>query len=302
MDSLHPNWQTTDAEERPVRINIQERKPVRKSAALPSVPRARRSPAAFIGVALFLACGFVIFKGADGLIGQLSSSDTEISLTDTEATPTVVTVAPGQTIKWMNNATIPHILQSDTLPTENGEPFESTAIFPGGDFIYTVPATAAEGEYDYYSNTSPEVSGQIFIAMESAVTDPAPIAFEETSIEPTEEIMEELPPASTDSYAEITMEEPIRESPVEVPDSIFENLDAPTVLAGSIPSNPHTVAGGGIPAPVSYVPNETLHSGAPLDEHRPNTMSQTGSETMLVVLALSMAGLYLLTRKHFIVQ
>lgn len=303
-------WHSTDDDAQSVRITSVDSI---SQAEEVSVPRAKRSPAAFIGVAVFLAIGFTVFQGISGIAGQAMTEAIKVNITDNGADPLVITLKPGETVEWTNTAAIPHILESDTLPTEDDSRFESRAIFPSGTFSYTIPLDAVPGTYDYISRTSPDFAGQIIItSAEAGVTDKTALPLmeadangelsnESVTITPTTP-----PPASVSSAFIGGFNDPssLTADPVLASNDIssapqassaFSYPSMPDAFAmGDLPQNTHTVAQmGSEPIPMRALPNnQVLHSGAP-------STAETGYETLWVVLGLSAFGVYMLTRKFF---
>lgn len=276
MSTLHPHWQTTDDDERPVRVTDARAAQSPPAASTPAVPRAKRGPAALIGMAVFFGIGFVLFNGITGLLGQVSSPEpVVIRLTDEGADPPVVTVRPGDLIRWDNGSTIPHILESYLLPPledATDDLFVTTAIFPNSSFEYAVPATIPAGTYDYASRTALEVKGQIIVDTTlAAAASSSSVAMEEQSPPPPpeEEIVETPAPVET--------AEP------EIP-----------AYVGGIPRNPNTV---GSVNTVTLPPTQSTSAPANgVMQHRPVSATATGMEAW-VTLALATVSIAYVTRK-----
>lgn len=280
MSTLHPHWQTTDEDESAVRVTD-------KNAPAPvtpanGIPRAKRGPAAFIGIALFIGIGIALFRGVGTLSGQLSGSpdDRVILLTDSGPNPPELTVQPGEKIRWDNGSTIPHILESDTLPTADDKPFASTAIFPNASYEYIVPAGSPDGSHTYASRTAASVTGTITI---------------QTTQEPA--------PATPEIPAQ---EEPMPETPAEEPalttqEPAFTDTQSPpvaeTVTPGSIPRNPYTVAGGSMP-----LPGRPLHNPTPaapqanVTQHVPLSNATTGMGVWVTLGLIGVSVLFVTRR------
>lgn len=269
MSNIHPHWQTTD-DEQPVPVRIIEP----QNAQVAAVPAARRTPAAFIGVALFLLIGFVVFQGMNGIAGQVSGMEKiDIRLTPNGLQPAVVTVEPGQEIVWKNESTIPHILSSQTLKDEQGEEFETTAIFPQSEFLFVVPMGTSMGTYDYISETSASVIGQIIVdasntGMQAAV---------HSSV--TSSVSAHIPPAvhSSNSSAQ-----PIPAAPAQASSFAFVPNQMEDLLAGSIPQNPNTIANGNA-LPVRQQSGRATSASTP--SHKPISHAQTGMGLWMTFIA-----------------
>lgn len=283
MNNLHPHWQTTDEDEQPVRItdkSVRTRVQPVKSTQRQRVPRAKRGPAAFIGIALFLGAGFALFQGANGLLGQISPTDvTIIRITENGIDPAVVTVQPGKMIRWNNESSIPHIFESDTLPTSDGQPFMTTAIFPNGFYEYVIPENSPSATHNYESKTSIGVKGQIIIDSGDAIgSDNTP---------PSEQY---IPPAAP------IPDTPDYTDPAPVTTTPDYTNDPPV---GGIPQNPNSISDGNTYIP----PRPQPGSGTPMantqgniNQHLPSTNTSTGMEVW-VTLAIAGFSLAYVARK-----
>jgi hypothetical protein len=278
MTTLHPHWQTTDEDERPVHITDVKNPRVQTRTAV----RARRAPAAFAGIAAVAMIGIVLFQGINGLMGQLNSDDaTEIRLTQNGTEPRTVTVIPGKKIMWTNQSTIPQILASNTLPTSDNKPFMSTVIQPGSSFTYTLPATAGAATHEYISQTSAIISGQIIVDAPTAQATSSP-AFPQI-------------PAATNSAAAISSA-PAQSSaalPI-VPAQIFGDNDV--AITGAIPQNPHTVGNANALPPVRQPQQQqTRSSSAAVMQHKPVSHPQSGMGLWAIAIA-GVAAVWVVSR------
>lgn len=277
MTTLHPHWQSTDdSGERSIPVRINKKRdvpPDAYNAEHPSPVQASRRPAAFAGIFLFFIAGAAALQGYGlfGLGGQVSQNSVTIDLTANGATPVTVAVTPGTTITWSNIDTIPHVLSSDALPTADGTPFVTSAIFPGSKTHVLIPASAAPGAYAYISQTSDLVSGQIIVQAEGIA--PAVNPFTMPSVATTT--------LSSSSIASVFV-------------SSASSSSAVPVSGGRIPVNPHTVGSGNVPLPDRQQPG--MHSAA--SAHIPSGMPETGSATWLTIL-FAVIGVLFVTRRAF---
>lgn len=260
MSQIHPHWQSTDEDERVVHIH----------AAEPATQTVSRRPAAIFGIALSLLIGTVVFTGLRGMYAQITTEKKTVRITAEGLSPVVITVAPGETILWINEDSIPHLLASETLTESNGEPFAPPAIFPSNEYEFVVPATAPGGTHTYISQTSSDISGQIVITGTSAgpaavtrVTTPTPIV-PTTSATP-EEIIAQPTPTVRDSDAQI-------------------------LNPAAIPVNPYTVGSNPLPA--------GSNRAASVTQHRPATQPNSGSGLWVTVIG-AILGMTFLTRRYF---
>lgn len=254
-------------------IAVKEEK--KTPTVIKDVPRASRRPAAIVGMVLFVLIGVGIMQGLTGLLGQVQTQAMIIRVTSTGVEPPIVTVTPGQTITWKNEDSIPHIFASDTLPTKDGKPFESSPLFPQAEYSHVIPGTAASATHEYFSKTSASVMGQIVIASPST----APTQVQPSVTQPLPLIPENPQPITTTD-----------------PEGA-ESFDA-----GLLPENPHTVGSG--EAPVPYRPQPGTNTPAPqaaITQHRPatNTETGTGNGILITAITLSAIGLLFFTRKSF---
>ena len=118
-----------------------------------------RQPAAIVGILIAVTAGAVFLYGDDMLTAQVASG-IEIRITSEGFVPNRITVAPGQSITWKNEDSIPHVIASTTLPTTDSSPLESPPIFPGQTFTTAVTAEAKNGPYPYISRTA-SIDGEI---------------------------------------------------------------------------------------------------------------------------------------------
>lgn len=155
---IHPAWHDTDSDspgEKSVRVPIE-------SEGARIAPRNRvasRMPAAVVGIAMVLF-GLITVGGKELLLLGQSIPDilpkpankVTITITDTGFDQAQVTVVPGEEITFRNTSKITQILESKTLmdqsaALEGEEAFLYTpAIYPGNDYVFTVPITQTPGE------------------------------------------------------------------------------------------------------------------------------------------------------------
>lgn len=279
MNTMQPQWHSTDDDEQPVRISARPVAQVKKS----EMPRGNRSPGAIVGVLIVLGIGFSLFQGVSFLQGQVTPEpDAEIQITQSGVDPEEITVNPGDVIRWTNAASIPHILESDTLPPEDPEDDEETfttgAIFPQATFTYTIPSDAQPGTYEYISATSATIAGTIIIEMptqggtSSVTTSTAASQAQSvaTSIAPASSVMSSVVTASSAGFSA-----------------------GGTIQDGVIPENPNTVGGGTIKPPTGQVTTRSsAASRPPISQHTPTSQAQTGVEAWMTVIiaVIALAG------------
>lgn len=270
MSTMHPHWQAEDeSQERPVRITTKS-----KNAPV----RASRRPAALTGIALFALIGFSLIQGFSSLRGQLSNSPNLIHIKQESVDPTTITVQPGDTVTWVNESTIPHILTSDSLPTANNKHFETSPLFQGNSTRLLIPLNASPGTYTYISKTSKNISGQIVISTGPATS---PAVTPTPNPNPSPINPSAIPPAMIPA--------PVTNSPSVPNPNPNQNPTSP-----AIPQNAHTVGNGENPLP----PRQTGGQAADIVSHMPSEQTETGPAIWITITA-SVGGLLLVTRKYF---
>lgn len=297
MTSLHPHWQSTDEHERPVHITA------RSSHERASQPTfASRKPAAIAGIALMIAIAFVWTGGISSVMSLLGQASTSVTVTITSGgvDPETVTVTPGETITWTNTDTIPQILASDTLPTSDGQPFQTSAIFPNSSTHFLVPVNAPDGTYEYVSQTSQNISGHIVIqgatsiATSSGIVAPQQDATQQQPSMPPAAMTQPSAPAADQSALPLipSLDSNISSQAATEPTQPQQNQVPPLGAAAQLPDNPHTVATEASLPPRQGESTTAATTGAPTD------VPTTGPDVDVVV-ALSAMALLWVSRKAF---
>lgn len=261
MNTLHPHWQTTDGDdEQPVRISVPQK----------HVPRAQRSTAAFIGIVAFVAIGFLAFNGTGSLWGQATPT-IDIRITTDAVDPLSFSARPGQKITWKNESGIPHILTSETLRDERSLPFETTAIFPNETYSFTLPLNAPIGTYEYESQTSPNITGEIVVQdiLATAASSSTPVV--QASSAPA--------PVASSSIATAV----VASSVAPQSSSAMPVTDQPETVGG-IPQNPYTVGNSNGTLPPRQQGGSNI---AQVTQHKPISQPSTGTgEWMLTCIGI----------------
>lgn len=176
-DDLHPHWQATDAEEQSVPVRPVEH-PLPKtvtSAPPPSPPNGNpitvsRQPAAFAGIFLVITIGIALFamRGTGTFAHEIL-----VRITAEGFSPAVVTVPIGAQIRWQNDTSGPHILQSDKLCTVSHRCFLTAPVPPNGSTSMIITDEFVPGTYAYYSISAKNFVGSVVVtAAEDAATEP----------------------------------------------------------------------------------------------------------------------------------
>lgn len=274
----HSHWHATDDEEVEIPIRDTSRKP--KANERIAIPSARRTPAAIIGILIFAALGISAVQGWSDLLGQSVTPLPDILISDLSLTPAVLTVAPGQLLLIRNEATIPQILRFNDLIDSQGKPLESSAIFPQSETRVTVPITAAQGRYEYYSTTSVHISGSLIVSLSAivqstAVTASSPAStFVKQPVESSAAFASSLAPVNIPTIAGIT-----------TPDS--------TILAAVLPVNPYAVGTETI-QPSNNLPDDISYPD--ITEHMPQTTTESGSAAWATIIVFAISFLFVLRK------
>ncbi len=279
MSTLHPHWQNTDDEdedEQPVSVRIHEPKPG------PHIPRAHRSPAAFIGMTLFVVVGVVVFNGTDFLWGQTQTPPAiHIRITQNAIIPPSFTATPGQKITWKNESDIPHILTSETMRDDRALPFESTAIFPNDTYTFTLPANSPLGTYEYVSRTSTVVTGEIVVQAQeasSSATTHVTVASSSVAAITQSSSAAAIPAAISSMAQQSSSAAPIQQIPEQV---------------GGIPQNPYTVGNANGTTPT--VPRGNSNVGS-VTQHTPMSQPSTGTGAW-VLTCIGIVSLWIVMKR-----
>lgn len=301
---LHPHWRS-DADERPVRISV--------AGALPESAPERvmisRRPAAVAGVLLVAATVLAVYGPSALFSGQTAPAapaapaggQLVIRITETGFEPATLTVRPGATVTWQNDASIPHILTSDTLQTADGL-LDTSPIFPASNLAVTVAANAPEGTYDYITQTA-SFSGAIVVSAQaptpgapqqqplqtpssaaaSAVPSPPPAQQAVSSAASAQE----LPVAAVSSAAPASKAPAPKKSAAAKASAAAQPRDIPiiaTTAVGAIPRNPYALNRPNYAEPVQPAVSSagsasSVRSAAPeasVTKHRPAAQPGTG--------------------------
>lgn len=274
MHTDYPLWETTK-DDQVVPIRVVGSAPMR-------TPATKRSPAALFGITIMVFAGFMMFGGIRIFSAQVVENEIKIVISDDGMDPIEITVKPGQHIRWINNGSIPHVLESSSLKDEKGKAMETTAIFPGSEITYELPASTLDGIYEYVSKTSKKINGRITVQSIGSTTT--------TSIATTSSSL------SSSSFA-------LPSVPVIIPVAVVVSSSAQssssnimvantldTKMMENLPVNPNTVG----KAHTSLI-TKNIHT-AEITTHRPTKQPESGASAWIVAFC-GVAALYGVMKK-----
>lgn len=292
MRDIHPAWQHEDDE--PVPVTVHEHA-TPKERTPKATQQISRRPAALVGMALVIGIGFTFFKGVEGLTGQLASNDATVHITENGFDPSYIEVEHGQTITFVNDSNVPHIVESKTLCSDTGYCLLTSTLFNGDNDNFTITPDMQAGTYDYASVIASDMTGQIAIVTD-AVDD-----FVEVS----------------DIVANDFFSDPVHTTTPPPTPTGFDPADfapAPQQAEARLPTNPYTVnsdrmhpfdsSGDPIPEAFGDAPSTTADiqrqraATAIASGRGPISQPQTGFPVWLA-LGGSILGLTISTRSAF---
>lgn len=254
MTSQHPIWETTkDEQEVPVRVLESVQQPI---------PAAKRSAAALVGMFLMGLLGFSYFGGMDIFSAQVSTNDSMVTIATSGVLPLEISIEAGKSITWKNADVIPHILESRTLKDSKGIPMETTAIFPGSELTFTIPAETPDGTYTYESKTSKSIAGSIIVQNTKQII-PQAVSSMPTNAANISSTTSRISEASVSSASSISS---------STQTTVDTSIDI-------IPYNPNTVANA------TNLPVTKNIQTTEITTHRPRTNTESGSAHWILAFA-----------------
>lgn len=291
MSNIDPVWQSEDDE--PVEVTV-------KDASAPQYNertgvQISRRPAAIVGMLIVIGIGFSFFHGVENLTGQLASEGLQqtIRITANGFEPANPEVEHGQTITFVNDQDVPHIIESETLCSDTGFCLMTSTLFNGDSDNFTITQDIQPGSYEYFSSIDASLVGQIIVVTQAFddfinIDEIIGNDFFEEPVETTT-----APPSDADSF------NPFDFSP---PDQVENGLPTNPYAIGS--ERIHPFDGSGNPIPEAFgddpseIPDSTKVASAIAQGRGPLRQPETGAGVWGVVFG-SIAGLYLLTRNMF---
>lgn len=319
---LHPSWQS---ESRDVPDDAPDGQPVtvnaRRDAPVPSPQTVSRRPAAAFGIVLALGLLAAVYGTSSLLHGQTSpapqtqtQTGPTVRITESGFDPPILAVRPGDTVTWINESSIPHLLSSQDIETVDG-PLDTSPVFPDSSMAVTIAQDAKTGTFRYVSLTS-TLSGELTVdtaapvaglssarASSLATADPPAAPSSAVAAAPSSAPMEPSTPRSS-----------LRPLP-PVPSSAPDVPVIPTAAVGTLPRNPYALNRPDYVDPVqpsspssarsSSSASATVHAGAPLEpptvtRHTPTSQPGTGPDDWAVVVmaVVAMGTLLVHARKR----
>lgn len=106
---------------------------------------------------------------------------TNVAAGQSEFTPSVVEIAPGTTVRWVNQDTVDHTV----ISSNNATRFESEIIPPGGVFTHRFDEP---GSFPYHCRLHPHMTGTVNVnAQDEEQPDPIPLPSPEPVPSPSPE-------------------------------------------------------------------------------------------------------------------
>ena len=316
MSDIHPHWQTNEPDDgREVSVDSMGPNIGPQRIAIGGKEVSRR-PAAIAGMLLVVGAAFIFYRGVDGLAGSLgSSSALLVHITESGLDPEEILVRPGDTITWINDQSIPHILESDTLCDSVGSCLHTATLFTGESDSFTVSEDIPLGTYEYFSTTAESIVGTIVIsgagASESSSSETVPPLKESAT---TDTVSNSMPivakqTSGTDTHTQTQQVVTARTGNAARPQGKTSVVRAETTEENQamIPRNPYTVdSSREHPFDESGTPVASLFdeggdtggsdSQAFQDGRGPLRNTESGMGTWIIVGA-SIVGLWLVTRR-----
>ena len=300
---LHPAWLSEPGAE-PVAIRVRE---TAAQQAAPVRVTVSRRPAAVAGILVVIGMLASVYGTTDLFSGQLSmplaapaDAALSIRITETGFEPKSLKVRPGDTVTWINNATIPFILASPDIETVDG-PLDTSPIFPESSLAVTIAKGAKTGTFAYISQTSTDTGELVIDATAPAASAPsAPAQNTVVSSVPPAPVSAPAAPVAAASSAPRPMSSseqrssvrPVSSAPAKAP---AQNIPViPTTAVGAIPRNPYAINKPSYVDPVqpasSAVSSKATHAGAPsknvasVTDHKPVSQPGSGPENWIVAI------------------
>ncbi|MCF7844514.1 MAG: hypothetical protein K9M03_01650 [Kiritimatiellales bacterium] len=292
MSSLHPDWHETNQEEQVVPVHG-----AKDDRNLPEGIPVSRKPAAILGMLIVSSLAFTYYHSSSSIKGQVTDSAPIIHIKEDGIDPQSITVQQGQTVTWINEQAIPHIIESTDLCNADGACLYTPTVFPGEQVDFEISVEIAAGTYSYSSVTSEDVTGEIIVTATRST--PEPQDAQDPSPGDLTDILPPPPVAPTPPDSNEPPENNIPSNQLsDIPETATTPPSPPNPQNTNIPTNPNV---GKYNTPDTNIAGTTNHNGAPPtinSVHKPLQQPQTGASSWIVFI-LSIAGLTWVTRRAF---
>jgi plastocyanin len=212
----------------------------------------------------------------------VTGNEMKVTISDNDIEPIEIVMKAGQRIRWINSGSIPHVLESTTLKDEKGKTMETTAIFPGSEVTYDIPATTLDGSYDYESRMSKKINGRIVI--QNSMTTST------SSVAPSKPVVPmPVAPVANPSSSSISSSSSSSVATTVVPNNDVINTTM-TKNIENLPVNPNTV-GKGTTSPITKNMQATA-----ITTHRPTKQPESGTSAWIIAFC-GIAALYGVMKK-----
>lgn len=114
----------------------------------------RRKLCVFGITVLLLVLGAGAWKTSAAADGK-STAEAKVSIDNFNFSPSVITIAPGTTVRWTNRDDIPHTVVSDDKTT-----FKSAVMDTDEQFAFTF---TKPGTYSYFCSIHPKMTGKVVV-------------------------------------------------------------------------------------------------------------------------------------------
>jgi hypothetical protein len=131
-----------------------------------------------LGLAAIAAGGFAIAacKGSPTTPSDAPDYVQTITITDGGVSPRVVSVQPGERVRFVNNSAVNRQINSDPFPSHNGcPPINNVSLLTPGQSRETgmLALPGACGFHDHLTEGNPTFSGQILVGTNDPGTPPS---------------------------------------------------------------------------------------------------------------------------------
>ena len=282
-------WHDTETDDSAPIAKIEQ-----QTTKIPVSTSFSRMPSAIIGIFAVALVGVAFVHGYGNYRGQVALtanenlSAIEVHLTDSGASPALVTLRPGMQLVWINDGSLPQVLQSETLRDGSGKLLNTSAIFPGDRQIFILSKDQIPGSFTYASITS-TVKGSIEVA---GNTSSSSVNNQKSSAKQASKMTTS---ASSHSASSAKSEKILVST--DVASSVASHSSASTV---ALPKNPYTVEKQKSGATSQVFPAAPEKEQLLKPTSRPPSQPSSGPELEIAITAIiSIMVFGWITRKSF---